>query len=341
MAEKTNIQWCKVKSRDPDTDAVKIIGGGTINVGGGCNLVNGACTHCYAMNETARLDAQHKGIAKKIRAEGGSEEDALKHELMYDGLVVKVKGRWVWTGKINAFPWRIDEWLRKQGGKPYFNSSLTDYWHDGYDDKFLAKWYAAFGVAHRQRLLVLTKRPERQLALLTDPAWKALVMEEAKITLDRFPKAPHLAMPTQWPFQNVWNGASAGEAKVLEVVLKTLLKTPSVCQWLSLEPLYADPCLGEALAEYSPEDRKYLMWAIFGGESGQDSRPMDLEWVRKGLIDCERLRIAAFVKQKGEVLARAMDCADKKGGDITEWPPEVQVRQYPEDLGLLPWLVAA
>ena len=306
-----------------------LIHGGTINIGAGCSLVNGACANCYAMSVTAGLNSKMKGTAIRMIEEGGDTKRANELERLYDGTTKTVNGIEVWTGKVIPHPHRIDDFLRKTGIKPWFVSSLTDFWHEDFEDEYLADWYAAFGVNSKQRLLVLTKRPERQLELLTDPAWQKLVMEKAKKHLAKYPKAGHLSMPTTWPLPNVWNGASAGEHKVLVDVFKTLLQTPSACQWLSLEPLYADPKLGEALSEYSREASSNLKWAIFGGESGPRARPMDLEWVEKGIVDCRKYGIAPFVKQKGEVLAKTLQCKDKKGGDILEWPESIQIREYP------------
>lgn len=319
-----------------------VIQGGTLNIGSGCTMapirgengefhgLGGACSHCYAMAVTAGLDKKFKGMAAQLR-QAGKEDRAQQLEQMYDGTTKTVNGIEVWTGKVIPHPHRIAEFLRKTAVKPWFVSSCTDFWHDGYSDEYLAEWWAAFAVNPNQRILLLTKRPGRQRERLSDPSWINLVKEKAQGHLTANPHAKHLSMPDEWPLPNVWTGASAGQHEALVHVLKDLLYTPSACQWLSLEPLYADVKLGEAMAEYSPEDRSKLKWAIFGGESGPRSRPMDLEWVRTGLKACRDLGISPFVKQKGEVLAKALNCVDKKGGDITEWPEDVRVREYPGD----------
>jgi protein gp37 len=70
-------------------------------------------------------------------------------------------------------------------------------------------------------------------------------------------------------------------------------------------------------------------WVIVGGESGGNSRPMELEWVSGIRSECERQGVPLFVKQTGEKLARRLKLKSKKGGDPTEWPADLRVRQFP------------
>ncbi len=105
-------------------------------------------------------------------------------------------------------------------------------------------------------------------------------------------------------------------------------------------------------------------WAILGGESGQRMRPCDIEWIRSIRDQCKAANVACFIKQlggkpfdsqgakdfpaahekrsitgltSGDVAALAVtlelmqvDVTDKKGGDWTEWPDDLQVREFPK-----------
>lgn len=301
--------------------------GGTLNIGAGCDIVNECCSRCYAMGVTAGLDTKMKGTALRMVESGGDPSRAEELREMYEGITKVVNGTAVWSGKITAFPNRVDDFLRKTKPQSWFACSLTDFWHDGYSDDYLATWYAAFGISPNQRVYVLTKRPARQTEFLSTK--RDLIMEKAEGLLKLYRNLGHLSAPAKWPFENVWNGASAGTQKTLEGVLPDLLATPSVMQWLSLEPLIGKLDLAGAMAQYSEKERRLLKWAIFGGESGPKARPMDLKWVRDGIRDCRALGIAPFFKQKGEVTARSMGCHDKKGGDPSEWPEDIRVREYP------------
>ena len=95
---------------------------------------------------------------------------------------------------------------------------------------------------------------------------------------------------------------------------------------------------------------------IIGGESGSNSRPCNLSWIRSIVLQCQAAGVKAFVKQWGSVPVmdesewRALPRAlllnarlhkrapqgtvpilldDPKGGDISEFPDDLKVRQFP------------
>lgn len=90
-------------------------------------------------------------------------------------------------------------------------------------------------------------------------------------------------------------------------------------------------------------------WIIVGGESGPKARPFDLAWARSTVRQCKDAGVACFVKQMG---ARAFEMfppqmypddvsrwhaqvprerafLDAKGGDPSEWPEDLRVREFP------------
>jgi protein gp37 len=99
----------------------------------------------------------------------------------------------------------------------------------------------------------------------------------------------------------------------------------------------------------TPGRDKRIDWCIVGGESGPGSRPMHVEWARSLVRQCEAASVACFVKQLGScasdpvnglagaALAVPEEAAplvslrlkDKKGGDPSEWPSDLQVREFP------------
>ncbi|HVW08372.1 MAG TPA: DUF5131 family protein [Bryobacteraceae bacterium] len=112
----------------------------------------------------------------------------------------------------------------------------------------------------------------------------------------------------------------------------------------------------------SPPDseRQRLDQIIIGGESGPGARPFDIEWARNTIEQCKAAGVACFVKQLGAVpifpepawraLADAgqrvplltpktehlpiagyvqLALKDRKGGDMSEWPDDLRVREYP------------
>lgn len=103
-------------------------------------------------------------------------------------------------------------------------------------------------------------------------------------------------------------------------------------------------------------------WVIVGGESGHGARPCDLAWIRSIVGQCEAAGVACFVKQLGASVRStesgsasdllfpggvpkgvkiegsferrlSLSLRDSKGGDWSEWPGDLRVREWPEVAG--------
>lgn len=98
-----------------------------------------------------------------------------------------------------------------------------------------------------------------------------------------------------------------------------------------------------------------LDWVIIGGESGYGARPYNLAWPRSIISQCRDAGVPVFHKQIGSnptcghdsglnqskisrILgsdARCLRCGfaypkdSKGGGDMSEWPEDLRVREYP------------
>lgn len=182
---------------------------------------------------------------------------------------------------------------------------------------------------HGLDFLVLTKRPE-----LVPRLW---------------PGGPEARRP------NVWLGTSCGHPSSLWRVdaLKAARHLADVL-FVSAEPLLAPIDFGSRLSG--------IHWMIVGGESGpaDKARPCDPDWIRGIAMQCHRDRVALFVKQLGSARGRAMcvECGytgdpadpyervfcsrcgaglinlfgglrDRKGGDPSEWPADLRIRELP------------
>jgi protein gp37 len=85
------------------------------------------------------------------------------------------------------------------------------------------------------------------------------------------------------------------------------------------------------------ESLKYFDWVIVGGESGNETgqyryRPCNLEWIESIIDNCGEFGVPVFVKQLGTHLSKEMGLKDRHGGDISEWPKYIQIRQFTADL---------
>lgn len=150
-----------------------------------------------------------------------------------------------------------------------------------------------------------------------------------------------------WP-ENVWLGTSVENQRFAEERIPHLLAAPAKVRFLSCEPLLGPVNLsrwlgieyGEVIGDWMPEmfaalngrvgTAGGLSWIIIGGESSAKPRPTDLSWIGSLVDQCRAAGVPPFVKQLGTAWARSVRAASRKGGDIDEWPAELQVRQFPE-----------
>src|SRR5437867_4233982 len=129
---------------------------------------------------------------------------------------------------------QLDLPLRWRRPRRIFVNSMSDLFHEGVPDDFIAE---AFDVMRRARwhtFQILTKRAERLQAL-----------------------APKL----EWP-ANVWQGVSVETSQYFSRI-DCLRRVPAAVRFLSLEPLLG-PLPGLPLER--------IDWAIAGGESGPNHR---------------------------------------------------------------------
>jgi len=173
----------------------------------------------------------------------------------------------------------------------------------------------------------------------------------------------------QFPPRNVWLGVSVEDQETADKRIPLLLKTPAAVRWISAEPLLGPIDLHQYTFQFSvcqvPKDgttvralrgmlhqagkhlaqsqgTDLLDWIVVGGESGPNARQTNVEWVRSLINQASAGCVPIFVKQLG---AKPVDWrsdepevppyeflpfADRKGGNINEWPVDLRIREYPE-----------
>ena len=164
-----------------------------------------------------------------------------------------------------------------------FVNSMSDLFHESMPEKFLEKCFEVMREADWHVYQILTKRPERMLAFTES----------------------HLPIP-----DHIWLGTSV-ELAMYKERLDTLRRVPVKVRFVSFEPLLA--ALGEL-------DLSGIAWAIVGGESGPNHRPVREEWIQDIREQCQRQGVSFFFKQWGGRTA-------KSGGrtlDGREW------NEYPQ-----------
>lgn len=320
---KSSIEWC--------TD--------TWNPLRGCSRVSEGCRNCYA-----------EKVAFRFRGSG----------LPYEGLTTD-KGRW--NGSIMLVPEKLSEPLRWTRPRRVFVNSMSDLFHEGVPDEYIAAVFGVMAASPKHTFQVLTKRPERaakwfeyvqrrQLAgkslfpLDTDQwrIWQMLFKEARTAGVRRWRE--HHGGP--WPLPNVWLGVSIEDQATADERIPLLLDCPAAVRFVSYEP-----AIGPVDLWPRDQDRYGVNWVIVGGESGPGARPFSVAYARSVISQCRAAGVACFVKQLGSrpytypfgrvrqsprhmVAHGEYDpdpdwwrLTDKKGGDMAEWPEDLRVREFP------------
>jgi protein gp37 len=173
--------------------------------------------------------------------------------------------------------------------------------------------------------------------------WREELWEIIKATphhtyqiLTKRPERIKDCLPPDWGkgYDNVWLGASVGTNESLKRC-EILNEIPAKVKFISAEPLLEDLTeLNEVLI------RNKFDWCIIGGESGNNTgkyrfRECKLEWINNIIKACNDTDVKVFVKQLGTFLGKAMRLKDSHGGDMKEWPNEIQIREFPVSFEIL------
>ena len=267
----------------------------TWNCTRGCSRVSPGCFNCYA-----------ERVAYRFSGPGQP----------YEGLVQITNGHPQWTGKVSLIEKALLEPLSWRKPARVFVDSMSDLFYEELPDEDIALVFGSMVSAYWHTYQILTKRAVRL------PEWDAFVRENY---LDRLGNVhfPGQVNGTQsWPLPNVHIGVSV-EDRARKDRIDFLRETPAALRFLSLEPLLED--LGTL-------DLRGIGWVIVGGESGPGARPFDITWARNIIAQCREAGVACFVKQVGAHVIQDGEHRvkrDKKGGDMSEWPHDLCVREFP------------
>jgi hypothetical protein len=150
-----------------------------------------------------------------------------------------------------------------------------------------------------------------------------------------------------------------------------LVETRAAVRFLSLEPLLENVHLRCGIyatrdGSFSGTTLDGIHWIIIGGESGPGARSLDVSWIRRLIAVAKHVGVACFVKQLGADVRDRNDAGfdgehgdawdipddwrveypagalyqggpvrvhlkDRKGGDPSEWPADLRVREFPPD----------
>lgn len=255
-------------------------------------------------------------------------------------------------------PHMLDLPLRLKKPRHIFVNSMSDLFHKDVPNEYIDRVFAVMALCPQHTFQVLTKRAERMCSYfkgtLTTVGHKDRVTCIAEALGDVAP----VELRKRFPLPNVWLGVSVENQKTADERISFLLNTPAAVRWLSCEPLLEavdlttwlsrpapkalqilsryygqqgfDPLGAQPQINREPCHESGLNWIVVGGESGGGARLMRPDWAYLLRDQCAAARVPFFFKQTGAVLAKQWKLKDKKGGDITELPLDLQIRQMPD-----------
>jgi protein gp37 len=211
-----------------------------------------------------------------------------------------------------------------------FVNSQTDTWGEFVPDGFVDRMVAVAALCERHDFQFLTKRAERVPAYF---AFDPMGRDCRERVYNRAYGLSAIWGVSQWPLPNLWLGFSAGDQPHFDERWKYMkaLAAAGWLVWCSYEPALGPIDMRQALSEG-------LRWVVCGGESGPGARTCDLAWIRSIVAQCKTAGVACFVKQVGANpvgwksyprLTMKDVVADRKGGDPSEWPEDLRVREMP------------
>lgn len=306
MTENTKIQWA-THSWNPWV---------------GCTKVSDGCDHCYAEAWAKRAGADVWGPHKARRRTSAA----------------------YWRQPLK---WDREASTARDGERPRVFPSLCDPFDAEADSEL--RWQFWFMVQSTPHLdwLLLTKRPNLVQRMVPphwlDGAWPANVWIGTSVE----------TAAQRWRLEKLYEVRARVEIHGGRIPVL----------FGSFEPLLADVNLSDRVVPvpWRPFGTTYahlVDWGIFGGESGGLARPCDLQWIRDGRDALHAAGKKVFVKQVGRNPVAAckvhgISCGGHKwpwneteaqalgkeprprlrdshgGGDPSEWPEDLRVREMP------------
>ncbi len=169
----------------------------------GCTEVSEGCDHCYA-----------KTFAERWRGVPGHP-----YEQGFD---------------LRLWPERLEVPLHWRKPRRVFVNSMSDLFHKGVPDEFIAEVFAVMALARTHMFQCLTKRPGRMASLLGSDRFRALLERRLCWRLHAREIPEHWDW---WPLPNVWLGTSVESQKWADVRVPLLAKCSAARLFLSCEPL--------------------------------------------------------------------------------------------------------
>ena len=227
----------------------------------GCTKVSAGCKNCYAERIAGRFWGERKFTEVRCHEE------------------------------------RLLDPLHWRKPRRVFVDSMSDLFHPDVPAEFIHDVFSSMiGYGNtRHTFMILTKRPERMLEILTSELFTFWHRQDAN---------DHIK-------NHVWLGVSVENQATADERIPLLLQTPAAVRFVSVEPMlekielptywqYSSP---DGFENNGPGNWRIggwgedIDWVICGCESGPGARPMELDWARSLRDQCVEAGVAFFLKQ--------------------------------------------
>ena len=189
--------------------------------------------------------------------------------------------------KVTMHEKDLDLPFRWKEPRRIFVNSMSDLFHPYVTFEFITKVFETMEKANWHQFQILTKRPTRMKYFVNKLYRKVL--------------------------PNVWLGTSIEDSSAL-YRLRELRQVGAAVRFVSFEPL---------IGPVGKVDLQGIQWAIVGGESGFNHRPIQKEWVIEIRQQCRKANVAFFFKQWGGITPKA-NGRELQGRVYNEYPEPLQ-----------------
>lgn len=305
MAENSAIEW---------TDH-------TFNPWRGCTKVSEGCKFCYAERDSKRFPAI-RGIWGPNGTRVLAAPAAWKQPLKWDREAKEagVRARVFCSSLADVF----EDWegtiVSHTGNRLWMSADRQKY-----EEQAMPKFTDIFFRETGSRLLTMQDVRNRLFALIDETPhldW-ILVTKRPENILKMW---PYYSAPQHLQYrENVWLLTSVENQAAADKRIPELLKCRDLSPVLGLS---CEPLLGPVDFSFDPGTGMghrdsllhYLDWAICGGESGNNARPMHPDWARSLRDHATGYGVPFFFKQWGEWWPH---CQMPDGTDLTRLPVHV------------------
>lgn len=319
--QKSSIEWTDFTSNPLRARHAK-----SKRVGWHCVKVSPGCAGCYAEPINKRF-----GTHEEYNRASGREIELFVDEAELTKLV-KTPGK----------------------GRKIFINDMTDLFQDDVADGQLDMMFDAFEAATSWQIQLLTKRAERGRDYLRsrwtgsppDHIWYGVSAENQDWWDRRVPLLRETPAATRF----------VSAEPLLGPIGARFVVCPE-CKGLGYVQECHDFCTETLTCPYC-QGSTQISWVIIGAMSGPGATPLELDWVQSLIRECQEAGVAPYVKQLGKtpimktesrpptqeelfaerrqhgttvviVKETRLRLKASKGGDWSEWPESLRVREFP------------